>query len=287
MTLGSWLDAWLSVYVRPSVRLRTFQMYRRAAAALPGTLAAADLDSVQVLDLAKWLREVERDHPRAAQLDRIMLTRSLRQAFACRVMSWQLDPEALPRITHKAKRTKTLTAEQMRRYMNEGGRIGGDAWPALLLCCCGLRRGEALGVRRDDITPEGVLHVQRQRYADESGKLTEQPLKTAAGDRYIRLPQMVLRAIRSAPVTLSGYLVDISPRTMYNCHSAILTALQLPHVTIHGLRHSMATISAADGIPPSVLMQELGHGDVAVTLGLYANHLQSDVMPLDASLYGA
>lgn len=81
MNLGTWLEKWLILYVDPSgLAPNTKACYHRAVEAVPDTLASHDLSDLSPIDLMEWLVFVSQKHPRAAQLDRVMLSKALRTA---------------------------------------------------------------------------------------------------------------------------------------------------------------------------------------------------------------
>ena len=45
----------------------------------------------------------------------------------------------------------------------------------------------------------------------------------------------------------------------------------LPHLTLHGLRHTWATLALEQGIHPRVVQERLGHSTIAITLGIYSH----------------
>jgi integrase len=46
---------------------------------------------------------------------------------------------------------------------------------------------------------------------------------------------------------------------------------KLPRITLHGLRHTWATLALAAGVHPKVVQERLGHSVIAVTLDLYSH----------------
>jgi len=65
------------------------------------------------------------------------------------------------------------------------------------------------------------------------------------------------------PRSVTHYWIDF--RKKYN----------LPHVTFHGLRHTSATISIADGADIVSVSARHGHADASTTLRIYAHALES------------
>ena len=46
-------------------------------------------------------------------------------------------------------------------------------------------------------------------------------------------------------------------------------------IKFHGLRHTVATLMLAAGVPPHVVQRRLGHSKIEMTLGIYAHALPS------------
>ncbi len=47
--------------------------------------------------------------------------------------------------------------------------------------------------------------------------------------------------------------------------------LDLPRLTAHGLRHTCATLMLANGVPPKVAAERLGHSDPSLFMNLYSH----------------
>lgn len=282
MRLDTWLTKWLSLYVEPSrLRWSTVQMYRRSVEAVPSALGAIELSSAgaeEALALRAWLVQVGKETPRAAQLDRLMLSRSLAVAHSLGLTQRPLiTPDTCPQIAHQAREAEVLTAEELRAYISAAPSAAPQSYPALFLCCCGLRRGEALGARRADLDADHhtlSIHGQLQR---QRGCLRYVPCKTASSERTIVLPPFAWDACSAPPRTLkklSPYIVSVSPEKLWDDHRAALRAARISKpVTLHGLRHTLATLAALEGCPMQQLQRLLGHSSIKLTADLYAHHL--------------
>ena len=70
----------------------------------------------------------------------------------------------------------------------------------------------------------------------------------------------------------------------------ILRAAKVRRVTLHGLRHTSATLLLKAGVAPHGVQQRLGHKRVEITLGIYAHVLpsmqQDAAQRLGTLLYG-
>lgn len=268
MTLGAWLDTWMTLYVLPTdLAENTKKCYNRAVRAVPPELSSRDLHELSPLDLRRWLLQVAREHPRAAQLDRVMLHKALTLAYKAGEASPGLcDPDLLPQVKHKPAKAAVLNYDQLRAYM--AAALHTEAAPVLLLCCCGLRRGEAMGARWQDIdTRTGTLSITCQRAGREA-----LPLKTKTSQRTIALPNMLLQYLRSRR-QLAGWVCDLSQQRIYTAHRQALREADCPAVTLHGLRHTFATLAVLDGVPIKLVQGALGHANYQITADLYADHL--------------
>jgi integrase len=55
----------------------------------------------------------------------------------------------------------------------------------------------------------------------------------------------------------------------------LIKAASVRRIKFHSLRHTMATLMLAAGLPPHVVQRRLGHSMVEMTLGIYAHALPS------------
>lgn len=271
MTLGEWLETWMELYVWPAKLAQNTKMcYNRAVRAVPHALAVLPLEELSPLLLRRWLLEVAEEHPRAAQLDRVMLRKALRIAWKAGLAPQSLsDADLLPQIDHKAAKAAVLQIDELRAYF----KAAADSPYAvpLMLMACGLRRGEALGARWENLDiPAGTLAIVGQRLP--GGAFA--PPKTAASVRVVELPVQLTVILRRMPRPIGGgWLCDISPNTLRNAHQKVIRAAGLPMITLHGLRHSFATAAVQQGVPIKVLQAALGHSKYQLTADLYADHL--------------
>ena len=61
----------------------------------------------------------------------------------------------------------------------------------------------------------------------------------------------------------------------------------LPRLSLHGLRHTWATLALERGVHPRVVQERLGHSTIAITLGIYSHvapTLHDEAAELVASL---
>lgn len=276
MFTEEYLQQYLDTFVVPFRKPNTAACYRRAFATLPRSVLGVPLDQLDGLTIQAALNAKARKHPRAAQLQFTCLSAALRKG---------VDLGMLPRSplagcvkpNHDAARATVFTADQLAVYLQCARSEG--AYPLLLLMAtCGLRRGEALGLQwRDVDLTSGVLCIHQQRMRVHHGYQL-QPLKSRASVRQLPLSPIVAEELRGMRVrSFSGFVFDCTPESLRKAHLRAIARGALPRVTLHGLRHSMATLAASQGCPMKILQGILGHSRFELTANLYADHLTSDI----------
>jgi integrase len=176
-----------------------------------------------------------------------------------------------------------LTIEEARALLSA---VRDDPLEALfrIAISLGLRRGEILGLRLEDLDLErcelrvtGAL--QRIR-----GKLVRTTPKTKSSVRTLSLPETMVQVLRdhldrqrdSLPdaeyVFVSSHGTPIDPRNLLRRFKGALECAGLPTtIRFHDLRHSCATFLIAQGEHPRVIMGVLGHAQISTTMDIYGH----------------
>jgi integrase len=161
-------------------------------------------------------------------------------------------------------------------------RYGGGTYLAVMLCLyTGLRIGEVIGLRREDIDFERkTITVRRtiQRIkTDKIGQSTEivalSP-KSQSSNRIIPLPDFIaelLKSTHSSGYVISGTDKPIEPRTLQYRFKRLLTLSGIRNVNFHTTRHTFAARALERGFDVKTLSEIMGHSSAAVTLNKYAH----------------
>jgi integrase len=292
-TLGAYLERWIDEAVRGTVKQSTLENYayvvRRHITPALGHMRLRDVKSRDVRRLYREKLDAGLS-PRTVQIIHTVLRRAMQQAVRDDVLPRNIcDAVTAPRRAKKEMRP--LTPEQAKRLLTG---VRGDRLEALyvLAVTAGLREGELLGLRWDDIDLERrVLQVRRQLTRTRDGLSFSEPKRGKA--RVVRLAGAAVAALeghraaqngeRAKAGTLwqetglvftstVGTPVDVGNLT-YRSFRPLLERADLPRIRFHDLRHTCATLLLSRGTHPKIVQEMLGHANIAMTMDTYSHVL--------------
>ena len=279
VTLAAWVQSWIesrSIRLAPSTVSGYNGLLRKYIT--PSPTGLIPIDEVAPEDLIILLSPIiAAGHTRAAQLTQVLVGAALHDAVRQRAIAWN-PMDAIDRVHHRKKYTSWLTIDQARDLLTSARAASDPYYVAWLLgLCCGLRRGEILGLMWVDIDLTcAVIHVRRQRVRVD-GSIIEAAPKTDASIRDIPLAPQLADALRSCRKPEARYVLEtsggkpVSDKQLQNALRRALARADLPPITLHGLRHSMAATAATEGIPIKVLQSIMGHAQYSTTADIYAH----------------
>jgi integrase len=162
----------------------------------------------------------------------------------------------------------------------------------VLAISTGLRQGELLGLRWDDIDLDGgILSVRRILSRSKGGPRFTEP-KTVKSRRSVKLTPQAIEALerhRAAQDEERGRLGSLweenglvfrsttsTPLRRYNLvRRSFKPLLESAGLTrtfrFHDLRHTAASLLFLQGTHPKIVQELLGHANIAVTLDVYSH----------------
>lgn len=295
-TVGQFLGTWLPA-AKASVRPSTFTFYEFIAREhLIPALGRTRLDHLTPADVEALLARKQAGglSPRTCSHIRAVLRGALAKAVRWGMLSRNVAALA---DAPKAERVEyhVLNPEQARVFLDA---VRGDRLEALYTVALGLglRQGEALGLRWQDVDLEhGTLTVRHalQRVKLEPGQPARKVLvetKTARSRRTLALPAVVLsglhehRARQLEERLLAGSrwvetdLVFCTRNGTAATNTYVTQLFQahleragLPRMRFHELRHSAASLLIAQGAPLRTVMEVLGHSTITLTANVYGH----------------
>jgi integrase len=285
-TVRDWLATWLEAR-RPDLRPQAWRQYEiHARVWLVPVLGDIRLDDLRREHWDRLMSAMTRasghGRGRARPISRttvrhvsLTLRTALRDAVRRGVVA--ADPLAVVRAPRRAEtRIEILTREEAARLVEAAvDEPFGAAY--VVAVTVGLREGELLGLRWDDIDLQRrSLRVRGNATRGLDGMRHVTAPKTAAGRRDVSLPRVAVEALARTPRT--GDLVWPGPDgrpvrapTFVSAWKAARQRAGIRPLTFHALRHTAATLALEDGTPAHDVSRMLGHSTVATTLRLYAH----------------
>jgi integrase len=169
-----------------------------------------------------------------------------------------------------------------------------DHWlymPALIAASTGMRRGEVLVLRWQNVDLEkGTIQVTEAAEVVE-GKLGVKPPKTERSARTIKLPAALVDQLehhrreqleqrlklglggRPELVCTSPFGEMMNPNYVSDTFVKEVAAAGLKPITFHGLRHTHITLLLKSGVPVHVVSARAGHAKPSITLDTYSHLL--------------
>ena len=292
-TVGQWMEVWFEHYAKVKVRPSSHQTYRGYIDNhIKPNIGKIQLEKLTSLDLQKFYKKLlgkgRVDRIESRKQSNGLSAKTVQNIHQIISSAMKLAQEqkliasnptegcALPRLEHREM--QTLPVEQLQSFLREAKDSGVFELYYLELVT-GLRRGELLGLKWEDVDLErGDLRVRRQ-IARISGEVVEAPLKTKNAYRTLPLAEDtvdILEAQRKKtgdspwvfPSPTGG---PISPDSVLHMLHRVLKRAGLPRVRFHDLRHTFATLALQNGVDVKTMSGMLGHFSAGFTLDTYAH----------------
>jgi integrase len=295
-TVAEYIAAWLES-VEPGLRASTFRRYRDMMVNhVQPKLGHIKLAKLSPLDVQRFYADRHKSGLSSTTVHHIhvVLHRALRQA-----VRWGMIPTNATEMVDAPKRTlpevEVWDAAQVTRFfLKSDPHYLSALWRLALLT--GMRRGELLGLRWEDISlDDGRLSVRRTLSRAGGGVWELGPPKTKAGRRSIALPESCVtalrkhRAMQNAERLRLGALWEdnnfvftnrtggpLHPNSLALQFKQLTKLANLPTIRFHDLRHTSATLLLAQGVHAKIVQERLGHSDISMTLNRYS-HVTPDM----------
>ncbi len=277
LTLGEWASLWLR---EGEARWRPTTLRRRQQVLSPLLLRLGKvrLPRLEPLHLAAALEELRREGMGSRSLELCHATLSACLGEAVKMGLLATNPMSrVPRPRHQKGEAKEWQLADMQAFLRA---CQEDATPLAhmlaLMLLTGLRPGEALGLRWDDLDLRaGALTVRRSITWAGSTWHVGGP-KTRAGERTVALPSLAVQLLSRLERRSLYVFWETRPPTTKQVSNAMRELCHragVPRRPAHYLRHAHASLLAASGLDVKSLQRRLGHAQASLTLDVYAHAL--------------
>ena len=291
LTLADWLESWMENIVQPTRAETTVYGYQKIIDNhLIPALGDIPLLKLTPMDIQQYYIQVQQNANLSSNTLRRhhdLLSSSLRSAVRQdKLLVSPMDRVEPPRA--KQKEASYYRPEELKQLyaLLEGH--------PLELCVklagsLGMRREEICGLKWDCIDYQRQLLYIREARTAFGATIVQKETKTRSSVRTLFLSEDMLRLLqteqtRQKELYRSGQLqtpsefvvldhkgLPYSPNALSLAFTRFVKKNGLPRVTLHGLRHSFATVASFQGVPLFDIGKALGHSTPATTGRIYTH----------------
>lgn len=296
MPFGEWIDFWYQNYCKMRIKESTQEGYEsRIYKHIIPSIGKIPLNELTQNDLQKFYNSLKKDG-RLRYKDQLgdgLSDRFVRSCHAnCRSALQKATEEGLIKINpaencklppKKSREMQVLSKEEIERFLIQA-KYDRYFEVFLVALSTGLRRGETLGLKWEDIDfKTGELKVKRQ-VRRTKGKLIITEPKTEESVRSIILPMSIVNILKEYRKTITSEWMFPSPVTdgmprepsaVYGMMQKVLERAECKKVRFHDLRHTFATTSVVNGMDIKTLSAILGHVSSKTTIDIYLHSTEN------------
>lgn len=301
ITIKEYIQIWLK-NIKPDIRPKTYLFYEFCSnnAIIP-TLGNIKLNKLKPLHVKNFINKYLNDSDISTTTVRHYY-RTLSVALN-KAVEWEIIAKnPCKKIKPPAPDTpemNVLTSSQVNKLLEytKQSEFKIMYMPILLSICCGLRRGEALGLQWKDIDfKNGIIKIRNNLQYINKKFILQQP-KTKKGKRDIPVPGPIISILQKykdeqeaikerlkikdynkneafvcAWENGSNIIPDYCTKTL----PKLLKACNLPSIRFHDLRHTYASLMLNADVNIKILSELLGHSKTSITMDIYAHTMPDD-----------
>ena len=301
LTVGEYLDRWLRDSVKGTVKETTYANYAYINRVhLSPALGSIKLKSLTPAHVRGLYGEKSRTKLSAATVKKmhVVLHKALAQAVSDALIPRNAAHGVKPpRVSAPGEEIKPLTSEECAALL-EAARDERLEALYVLAVHCGLREGELLALRWDDVdldSAKPAIRVRRTLTRGEDGRGWVVGASTKSGrGRRVRLTRRATAGLKDhrkrqleERIRLAGLWRDsglvfpnetgslLNPSNLRNRSFKRIKARSgvRDDLRFHDLRHTCATLLLSEGVNAKIVSEMLGHASIAITLNTYSHVL--------------
>ena len=303
--VNTYIEKWMETVKRPSLKAASFDRLARTylTQIKDSRVGRCQLGNITSMDVQGLINEKSRTLSYSS-LKKIyeLLNGCFEYAVICREMDFNpVRAVQMPKkenLNKKEKQMGVFSKEELTRIENvaaityQSGEVRyRHTWFFLLLANTGLRAGEAIALRWDNIDlDKGFIHVKQNASVvkcrdgkENKYQVVITTVKTKTGNRIVPCNEKALQALRALQDYQKSHHIHsdyvdcndkgelLSQQTLPKILKAILKAADVPYRSVHSFRHTFATNLIQAGVDVKVVSQLLGHSSVKITYDTYVH----------------
>lgn len=312
ITLGDWLDKWLTEYKRNQVQPTTYEGYEYNIRHIKNALGRIKLEDLKPDHIQRFINDFKKENKlRTLKISHTLLSAALDQAVNNDLLV--KNPAKMVTLPKQEKKeANVLSPEEQTLFIRalKGERLENFF---MFQLATGMRPGEALGIQWRDLdlsnkilTIKGAIRKQKD---ENTGKhvLVFAPTKTKRSRTVELLDEMIEILLRQREkqdvereflgegyrddldlvfCTQLGTMIDrdnldVTLKRVRNRMKEMaaeeqglaISEVEIPNFTSHSLRHTFATRALEQDIPLKIVAEWLGHSTIRVTGDIYSHAL--------------
>ena len=273
---------WITIYKEGAIRdvtMRKYLMTLKWTEQLAPTLRLCDVNR---MSYQKLLNDYAKEHERVTTMDfHHQLKGAIMDALDEGLI--ERDPTRKAIIKGKAprpKKTKYLNQFELQKLLSHlelSDNINWD-WLILLIAKTGIRFSEALGVTPNDFDfPHQLLSINKTW--DYKGEGGFQPTKNRSSVRKVQIDwrtviqfsELIKNLPPDKPIFVKGKIYN---STVNDALERRCKVASIPIITLHGLRHTHASLLLFAGVSIPSVARRLGHASMTTTQKTYLHIIQ-------------
>ncbi len=275
-------EKWIEVYKKGAIRNSTMQKYKLTLKWLTKIAPRIKVKEINRISYQEILNTYAENHEKQSTMD---FHHQLKAAILDAVDEGMIERDPTRKAiikgkTPRDKKDKYLNQFELQKLikdLNLNGEINND-WLIYLIAKTGLRFSEALALTPDDFDfVHQVLNVDKTwNYKEKSGF---EPTKNKSSERKVQLDwqtviqfsELIKNLEKDKPIFIKKniYNSTINDILKRHCQNA-----EIPTITIHGLRHTHASIMLYAGVSIASVAHRLGHASMSTTQKTYLHIIQ-------------
>lgn len=281
-TFCDYYRQWIAVYKEGAVRKVTLKKYQLTYGWLVKLIPDLTVEALDRMAYQRLLNAYAEWHERQTVMD---FHHQLKGAILDAVDEGLLDKDPTRKVIVKGraprnKKKKYLNQFELHKLLSDldlGSRISWD-WLILLIAKTGLRFSEALAVTPQDFDfAHQVLSVDKTwDYKEGSGFL---PTKNKSSVRkvaidwqlIVQFSELVKGLPEDRPIFVHGRVYNSTVNGLLERHC---DRAGVPKISIHGLRHTHASLLLFAGVSIASVARRLGHSSMNTTQKTYLHIIQ-------------